>query len=182
MKFAVILFINGTWNYKYFEIAGQLNLIKRAAWKYNTLLMNFFGGKIWKMGSYLMSNHHKSDLIAGINFSNLSQNSTTPPTQRNCACSKASPQGNRAQEQGISTAFFLRRSRRSNPRLLDQIRRLNCSCIRRFNCDIYESIANITMCKHMNFNLALAGSRQRTRTIQMTIHYTIGNSNAFFIT
>ena len=85
--------------------------------------------------------------------------------QHDFVCSsKASPQGNRAQEQGISTAFFLR-SRRSNPRLLDQIPRLNCSCIRRFNCDIYESMANIMsrraaqMCKHMNFN-ALCGVRR----------------------
>ena len=58
-------------------------------------------------------------------------------------CCKASPQGNRAQEQGISTAFF-HRSPWGNPQLLDQIRRLNCSCIRRFNCDIYESTVNIS--------------------------------------
>ena len=54
----------------------------------------------------------------------------------------------------VLLSSFGRSRQGSNPRLLDQIRRLNCSCIRRFNCDIYESIANIiAMCKHMNFNL-----------------------------
>ena len=87
--------------------------------------------------------------------------------QHDFVCSsKASPQGNRAQEQGISTAFFLR-SRRSNPRLLDQIPRLNCSCIRRFNCDIYESMANIARANVQTHEFQRCTARRsRPSTIQ----------------